>query len=343
MSVATIHNNVGNIKITEDADADHIYYNITIKQNDINRGIAKFSENRVQPIVDNPENYELAVVRFNIPGTQIPIFLWRNDFKITFSYNGSDFTNDLQFIPNSPGGNYDWYGPAIWSYQDFIDSINAGFLACFNDFVAGTPAFSGKPTNPPFMTLDHNSQLCSIYAPVEYDSSIANPIKIYFNAKLFDLFPSFQNIQTADPILAKQIIVSNNFGLDNITLNSIDYIKVEQEYTTLFLWTDLFNILFETNSIPVSTENLASQTNITRRIITDFEPLQDFNNRSAIQFFPQGPLRWYDLESNQPLRRIDLNILWSTKEGKVFPLRLNSTDELSVKLEFRRKLPYGNY
>ena len=123
-------------------------------------------------------------------------------------------------------------------------------------------------------------------------------------------------------------------------MKEVNYIKVEQEFSTLFLWSDVYNILFETNSIPVSTENLASQTNITRRIITDFEPLQDIQNRSAIQFFPQGPLRWYDLESNTPLTRIDLNILWSTKEGKIFPLRMNSTDELSIKLEFRRKKNY---
>lgn len=341
MSKAIINNDTH--RITEDADADHIYYNISIKANEINKGIATFSENRVQPIVECPNEYELAVVRFNIPGTQLPIFLWRDGFKITFSYDGSDFTNELQFIPNTPGGSYDWYGQAIWSYQDFIDTINAGFLACFNDFVAGTPAFTGKPTNPPFMSLDHVTSLCSIYAPVEYDSSVANPVKIYFNPLLQDNFPSFQNIQTADPIKSKQIIINSNYGLDNITLNSIDYIKVEQEFSSLFLWTDLFNILFETNSIPVSTENLASQTNKTRRIITDFEPLQDINNRSSIQFYPQGPLRWYDLESNQPLRRIDLNILWSTKEGDIFPLRMNATDELSIKLEFRRKAAYGDY
>ena len=119
--------------------------------------------------------------------------------------------------------------------------------------------------------------------------------------------------------------------------------KIEQEFSTLFLWTDLFNILFETSSIPVSTENLSSQTNKTRRIMTDFEPLQDISNRSAIQYYPQGPIRYYDLESNQPLRRIDLNILLSNKEGEIFPLRLNSTDELSVKLEFRRKVNYNDY
>lgn len=343
MSVATIHNNVGNLKITEDNRADHIYYNITIKADEQNQGIAKFSENRVQPIVENPEDYALAVVRFNIPGTQIPIFLWREGFKITFSYNGSDFTEELQFVPNSPGGSYDWYGPAIWSYQDFLDSINNAFLACFNAFVAGTPAFAGKPTNPPFINLDANGQLCSIYAPIEYDSTLANPVEIYFNADLFDLFPSFQNFQTIDPIKSKQILITSNFGLNATTLNAINYYRIEQEFSSLFLWTDLFNIVFETNSIPVSTENLASQTNITRRIITDFEPLQDINNRSAIQFYPQGPLRWYDLESNQPLRRIDLNILWTTKEGKIFPLRMNSTDELSIKLEFRKKQAYGTY
>ena len=335
MSVTTINNSMH--RITEDADADHIYYNITIKQTPENLGIAKFSENRVQPIIENPEEYELAVVRFNIPGTQIPIFIWRSGFKVTISYQTFDFTTELNWTPNSPGGTYDFYGEAVWTYQDFIDSINTGLLASFNDFVAGTPAFSGKPTSAPFLGFDGKTELCSIYAPVEYDSSIADPIEIYFNSDLFDLFPSFQNFQTADPIKAKQLLIKSNNGLTSQTINGNPYYVMEQEFVSIFLWSDLFSIIFETNSIPVSTENLASQTNKTRRIITDFEPAQDINNRSSIQFFPRGPLRYYDLESSTPLRRIDLNILWTTKTGEVFPLRMNSTDELSIKLEFKRK------
>ena len=319
---------------------DHIYYNIDIRKGVENLGQltqAVFNETRVEPILNKPSDYDLSVVRFSIPSQSIPIFLWKeNEFQVTISYLNFDFTTTLQHIPNSPGGSYDYYGKSIWNYQDFIDSINVGLLASFNDFVAGTPAFALKPTKAPYMIYTAETQLCSLIAEEKYDTTYTDPVYIYFNRALVDYFPALQNYDTEDAVKTAWIRVKDNFN--NIIVDGgINYYEVKEEYTTLFLWNDLQKILLETDSIPVNNELLGSQTNKQRKVITDFEPLSQINDRSQIQYFPQGPLRFYDLISDYPLTRMNLNIRWESKDGRTFPIYLTEYDNLTVKLYFKKK------
>lgn len=320
--------------------SDHIYYNVDIRKPPEYANLpfaAIFNETRVDTILKDPSKYELSVVRFNIPAQNIPIFLWvDNAFSVSIKYLNFTFTTVLQFIPNSPGGSYDYYGPSVWNYQDLIDSINVGLLASFNAFVAGTPAFVGKPTLPPYMIYTASTELCALVAPIAYDTTIANPVYIYFNDNLANYFPALQNFGTADPILNKWIRVKNNFN-NKSTIAGNDYYVITEEYSTLFLWNDLQKIVLETDTIPVNSELLGSQTNKTRKIITDFEPLSSVNDRSAIQFFPQGALRFYDLISNYPLTNINIKVYWQGKNEKVYPIYLGDTDNLTIKLYFKKK------
>ena len=322
--------------------SEHIYYNIDIRKpsdyesKDIPYQ-ASFNETRVEPVLYRPSDYELAVVRFSIPSQNIPIFIWKeNAFSVSLKYLNFVFTTTLQFIPNSPGGSYDYYGKSIWNYQDLIDSMNVGLLASFNDFVSGTTAFAGKPTLPPYMIYTASTELCGLVAPIQYDTTIANPVYIYFNSNLANYFPALQNFGTADATLNKWIRVKDNFN-NRSTIAGNDYYTITEEYITLFLWNDLQKILLETDSIPTVPELLGSQTNKTRKIITDFEPLSQVNDRSIIQFFPQGALRFYDLISNYPLTNMNVKIFWQDKLGEQYPIYLNSTDNLTIKLYFKKK------
>jgi len=319
---------------------DHIYYNIDIRKPDDYKDLpfqAVFNETRVEPVLKIPSDYELAVVRFSIPSQNIPIFLWKeNAFSVSLKYLNFVFTTTLQFIPNSPGGNYDYYGKSIWNYQDLIDSINVGLLTSFNNFVAGVPPFLNIPTKAPYMIYDATTQLCSLIALTKYDSSFVNPVFIYFNGALSNYFPALQNFGTGDPILTKMIVVKNNFN-NEIQIGTDEYYKMSEEYSTLFLWNDLQKILIETDTIPVVNELLGSQTNKTQKIITDFEPLSQINDRSMIQYYPQGPLRFYDMISNYPMTNMNVKIYWADKAGKTYPIYLNSTDNLTIKLYFKRK------
>ena len=89
-----------------------------------------------------------------------------------------------------------------------------------------------------------------------------------------------------------------------------------------------------------SKELLPTQYNNSVAVLTDFEPIVAEPSRETIQFFPQGPLRFYDLRSEYPLTDIDLSIKWVDKRDNTYPLYLSSGDSFTVKLLFRLKSLY---
>ena len=153
---------------------------------------------------------------------------------------------------------------------------------------------------------------------------------------MINYFPALQNFDSDEGDKSAWIRVKDNFN-NTFVEGGITYYVVKEEYPTLFLWNDLQKILLETDAIPVRQELLGTQTNKLRKIITNFEPLSSINDRSQIQYFPQGPLRFYDLISDYPLRDMNLNIRWETKDGRTFPLYLNEYDNATVKLYFKAK------
>ena len=322
------------------SDGDHLYYNIAIKSNDRNDGIAVFDDNRTEAILTNPSDYELAVIRFSVPSQNIPIFLWTDDldFQISLEYQGSLYSAKLQWFPNtsfSPPFK-DWYGKAVWNYNNLINSINLGFLTAFNALKLANP--TAPYLYAPVMTYSPETKLCSMYVEPTYDHLyLSNPIYVWFNESLGNKFPAFQNIVSNDPLgfkIFKMIFVNNI--TNNITISGIDYLVSQEEFSTLSLWSDLRSIVFETD-LPVITESIGSQTNKYRRVLTDFEPESQIADRSTIQYFATGLPRFYDLVSSYPLNRVSIRVLWETKSGEFYPLRLTKTDLLSIKLYFKRK------
>lgn len=313
---------------------DNVYYNITIRKNESNRGLAVFNETRVVPILDNPDDYELAVIRFNIPMTNIPIMYFDDkNFIVSMEYNGLTHTAPLVWIPNNldPGSRN-----SVWSYQELLNMINTAFQFCFNSLKGAFPG--APPTEAPFMTYDAATQLFTLNAEQTYNVDGPPTFKLYFNSELDRLFPSIDSFEQSnlDPF-AHQLLVRNNRN-NQATINGKPYYKMVSEYPTLALWNDLKSVIIESDRIPVNPELQQGQVNVTRRIITDFEPLSDINNRQSLQYFPAGPLRFYDLKSNYPLNSIDARVYWQTYKGEIIPVTLIDFEVLTIKLMFRKKL-----
>jgi len=319
-----------------DINSDNIYYNIEISKTlDPQQlgifGQIKYSENRVEPILENPSNYHLAVVRFNLPAQLLPIFVWPGDDKyyIKMTFGSTDVIKYLKFISNTTGN--DFYGNTIWDYQEMIDIVNKTLSDAYNELKSLEPSMT--PTEPPFITYDSVSKLLIWNIEKLY----ANTTKVYFSNVLFiRYFNSFQ-VYHPDPKIEYQMLCKDN-GNNSKTINNKDYFSTYQEYVTINLWGSIKSILFETNTIPTSLEFLSGQNNITRQVLTDFLPTEEINNRSHIQYFPQGSLRFYDLNSNSPLRRIDLSLLWEDREGNVYPIYLQDNEKFTMKILFRKKL-----
>jgi len=316
-------------------EEEYIYYNIRI-DSDTAGGKAIFNETRVQPILNNPSEYELTIQRFYVPAVNIPIMLFKdNKYSVTLSFDGVDVTKILIWIPNKtyPG----LFGQDLWNYQEMVDMVNVAFSNAYTDLKAAKPALT--PTEAPFITYEADSNLFVFNAERLYDPEFNGgpTVEIFMNIELFALFNSFQDFeQKEQEPKAHKLLIKNN-GNNTTTINTKAYYSTYGEWVSLFGWNDLQSIVFETNSIPVVPENDSSQVNQTQQVITDFEPLQDINNRSAIQFYPQGELRYYSLNSTKPFYNMNLNVYWKDKKGNYYPIYINNTETLTVKIQFRKK------
>jgi hypothetical protein len=328
-----------NLDIVTDGE-DNVYYNVKIYNDRVPFDYIRteFSSTRTQPILERPNDYEVSIIRFKLSAFTIPIQLWpgNNYYTVTLSFGGVDFVQPLEYIPNSFGV------PAIWNYQELIDIINIGYEKCFYaDYPTNTVLrYPGAPpTQPPFMTYDAKTELVTFYAQTQYDNdSLVPTIGVYYNAAVHTLFPAWHTIYNNGNDAKTYQVQFRDTKTNSVMYNGLPYYTSQQEYSTLYLWGSLNSIVFETSTIPVEPELESSQTNVTRMVITDFEPVVGLSNREAIQYFPQGPLRYYDLKSNFPMRKIDIRVYWEDKSGQTYPVFLGSNDSFSIKILFKKKV-----
>ncbi len=107
-------------------------------------------------------------------------------------------------------------------------------------------------------------------------------------------------------------------------------------------------MVFLTSTLPIQNEyipataiNTSSNSGFAayRPIITDFVP--DLNlagdTRTRFNYFPQGPYRLITLKSNEPLRRIDLQVFWQDQYQNLYPLSIACNESDTIKIMFIRK------
>lgn len=180
----------------EKYDDKHIYYNAIIANPSSSYIPATFVDQRSQAILENQSDYHVSVIRFSIPGAGIPIFIFdttANAYVVELEYDGLPYDTPLNFINLNNDGSYD-----VFSYQNFIDSINAAFQSSFSRIKTLNP--SAPQTIAPMFILNEVTGLISLIVQNTYDPFISgvNTIRILFNQKLFSFFESF-DVNIMDP------------------------------------------------------------------------------------------------------------------------------------------------
>jgi hypothetical protein len=61
-------------------------------------------------------------------------------------------------------------------------------------------------------------------------------------------------------------------------------------------------------------------------------------DKGIINYYPQGPLRYYSLVSSYPLKQIDCEIRWESKSGETYEIFINQNTTASLKLLFQKKI-----
>jgi hypothetical protein len=370
-----------------------VYYDVVItniKSETTDPPILQFNENRANPIIQNTGEYYMSIIRFQVDSTSLPIFIpeiqtGQNNpnltiYSVTLEYLGTAVQTFIEWIPQNtsvpvpppptqqPNGlqAFSEYYYAF-NYQVLIYQIFEALQTCFDDLVTATgggasPIFTA---HAPVITWDTQSNTAIISAESAFynrgvPAIVPNPITLYFNAPLFNLFSSFpmRYLGISGVTLGRNYLIEifqddTNTILLPVTATSGQYqaTQLQQEYTTTATWTPISSIVFCSNTIPIVSNMLSaplvyndgrivqalSGNNANfAQIITDLAS-NDNNYKPNLLYEPSAQYRYIDMFGNSPLTNIDISVFWKSKLGILVPFRLNSGSSCSLKFLFQRK------
>lgn len=332
---------------------NHIYYDVSYLNNTTLPQPVTLLDNRSTPLVKNPKAYHLSVVRFTIPTSYIPIFIWpessgnaANNTFYSVTINSSQVF--LVYVPQNTLTTNDANFRFVYSYQQFVDAINVALNAAF---IAATPAGT---TTPPYMIFDPATGLFSIIAEAAYASH-----QICFNQNLYAFFDNFDSKRFGyNQVLGRdvQIYIKNNGNNDHdghppgypLVVGG-SYIMT-QEYDSTYLWNDARSVVFTSSTLPVADEalnvsNTSSQTTQStyRKILTDFEfsinpgSVATSTLRSYVQYHPTAEYRLINLISESAIYTVDIQVYFQTKDLRLYPLYINPGESATIKILFRSR------
>lgn len=197
----------------------HIYYDLNITNNDTNNNnntpFLEFNETRSNPILDNPSDYFVSVIRFSLETPSLPVFIpapvipsvesalpapspaintyFNLNYYITMgAYNGANWVEfqqpllwipeDLNAIKPTPAqvnaGDFDSPYFYCYSYTHFIYNIvNRGLAMCYQ----GLYALGGlglTQNTAPFMSWESGSDKATLYAPTPFFDSTEESLRV---------------------------------------------------------------------------------------------------------------------------------------------------------------------
>lgn len=398
---------IRNLQVGGTYDSNHIYYNISLVNNDVTGTIPAppiiFNEIRNAPYLNNPEEYFMSVIRFSLDSSTLPIFIpqaqtGQNDpnllvYTVTLEYDISGTIYQSQknviYIPQNVNEGFpsppvqamdlrnEYY--YIYSYEWFIELVNTALASAYNDLNTQVTGAGGNlpSKHPPYMTWNSSRFLATVsceYDPTGavnmYDTDLPNPIKIYMNSPLYNLFSSFkafnQGYASANTKVGKnfQLAISNQYFNTLPATTSpgqpgypFPVIQLTQEFTTTPLWNPVQSIVFTTAFLPVVPEltavpkvfgtgsgllNVGNNANITNTL-TDFEVglTTGSEYKPLIQYTPSGEYRLVDLFGNNPISALEIRIFWRDAFGNLVPFTLGPGCNGSIKIMFRKKALYN--
>ena len=339
-----------------------------------------FNQTRSTPYLKKPDEYLMSIVRWTLDTQSLPIFrptikpdsedVNETIYSITLEYNGKFFKKFInfepqneaiqapvapKFQPNQLQDNTNSYYD-IYSYSYWIYLVNEAFKSCFEGLAEQTDVSN---TFAPVMTFDTALKIAIINADIEaYSLKLDNPIKIYFNTALGNLFSSFPF-----KIVSSDQTRGMNFQLqpDVFDFTVIDFppygdtqfaaIQVFQEYSTVASWNPVAAICVMSNTLGViqnvegmptlflndTVINGSGNNSLSSNLITDF--VAD-NFKPNIIYIPSAEYRRIEMVGSTPLSNLDISVFWRDRVGSMIPFRLASGGSCTMKIMFEKKHKY---
>lgn len=342
-----------------DRSDSHVYYNFVYSNLKDSNEVIDIVDNRNDYIVDKPNEWHMAITRFEIDTSLVPLMLWpkttfgvfspNNTYYSVTIDNGIEVKQSYLLYQNADEGypEHD-FTIQIFSFQSFVNSLNAAFIACCASFAAPI-------ARSPYAIYDSTTGLINLVIPTpEF-----NTFKIFFNRNLYSLFQNFQVMPSTDPTTfgrdyrIKFSVLGNNqiaattppAGAGAVGTG----LYVYAQFCNLGQLCSVRKIVFTSSRLPIKSEyipnNVSNSNNLTStntaKIITDFEINLEGKNaqdiRSIQHYNVSSEYRLMDLTSDRPLTTLDLSVFWVDYEGNYHAVQLHKNAYVSAKIMFRRK------
>lgn len=316
---------------------NNLYYNATIENREKNKLIPAFYfEQRTSSIVDIPSEYVLSVERFDIPGENIPLFIFKDN---TYSVTLEDPTSGdvvRVYLVYTPWGSFE-SDNSIYYYQHMLDIINTAFDTAHG----AVTKQAGAPADAPYFTYDSNTGLFSLVCHEKYLLTNPDRLNIYVNDdlnKFFACIPAYFNgYETTDGKDAQYVIQDNR---NNFNSDTNEY-SFPQEYLAQEQWFDITKIVLTTSLLPVVKEYIGINDIASDRsaaILTDFIPYISSGTARVGRYILEPKVHsWIDINNTNAIDKIDINFYWLDRKNNFYPVQIAPGRHISVKLLFRNK------
>jgi hypothetical protein len=380
--LSKIQNQFMEVSKYEMDENDNIYFNIEIRSNDDQLGSrANYSAQRTIPIINDASKYYASIIRFNIPNFYVPLHVIPiqpnqsdvnlTEYSITLEYNGDvqqvylDYVSNIGITPPLPPdqqsnglqANSIYY--FMYEYQQMANFINTAFETAFNNLATKPATVNLIPPSAPIITFNERfdnrfSIVCQKqYYEINNAQDVNGPIKIYFNGKLWTIINGFSSddLTTTNAFTLDgrdyQILVNDYYKNTNLSEFQPpfdgDYFNISQQFSTIFNWNPFKRIIFVSNNLPISGENVRGSGNSTLKVLTDFSPYVSQEVRTVWQYTSNGENRLIDMNTRKKITDIDLQVFWVDRFDNLYPVFIPWGQEATIKLAFYNKKLYKNY
>lgn len=336
------------------------YYNSTFVNTGISTVSASLKETRSSPILLNPSEWLMSVVRFDVDSSEIPLNVplmqvdpitgipsqTATQSFVTLKYNNNFYTQNVVYVPELLTSNYNF--PVIFFYQKWLDYVNVALNLAF--VATGVVGF------PPQFIYNPLTQLIDLYVDTNFLPGGPNHIDILINNPLIIYLYNFEYSINSNPLYRFQFLITNTNTVllpapgarQNLPLSVQTGVtnKITQSIVSVNHWSSLRSIILVGNGMPFRNESITAKPTLSSNfdssnsfaILTDF--LIDFNllnDRFVLEYLPQAQYRYLDLIGDSPMNSINIDIYWTTFTGDIFPVFLSPGGGMSIKFLFQKK------
>jgi len=291
---------------------DNVYYDLTYNNYQSlteEPSQLTFQETRNIPIIQNPSDYTLSIIRFQLDTISLPSYIASiqpNQGNINLMIHGvnlsywngtTETTIPLTYLlwkpvhrevplppaPNTTSNGFQadsvyYYG---YSFLNVCEIINTAFTTALTALKALVPAISSAIA--PFIYFSHTANKFHLVGDTAfYNSNAGTHIRIYFNRPLYGLFSSFgayRNSITNPNQNVYQIRLTGEKGT-NLVQNAnwgsgITFIDYPQEYSTLSNFNPVSSLLFTTSQLPIVPNQISAPL-----IFNNNQLVSDYNQNS---------------------------------------------------------------